>query len=861
MFEANRGQAATTIQYVVRAPNYAVLCGDASCAWRMQDREVAIELLGGHRVRPQGLGRLTRVHRYYRGRRSIVAPTFQRVIYRQVYPGIDMVFRLDGESVEYDWVVAPGASAAAIRMRLRGAERSWLNAQGELVVEAGTTQWKHHAPYIYQLLNDRRVPVQGHFVKHKDGSWGIAMRGQRADVPTVIDPKVSLARFIGGGGGEAIEGIAVGVGETKYYVVGTTTSADLSAPLLAYAKKRDVVVAKIDVTTGVTDLVTYLGGNDEDAGHAIAIDPGSGRIYITGSTLSDDFPIRGNTPPQASIGRDAISGLVVAPDAFVASFDNNLVLINSTYYGSGGKEAGRAIVYNNSYIYVAGTSDSSDFKVFNPLSSTPKKLDAFVVKIFEDNIRDPTGATWGVAFATRFGGSGDDYGVSLDVDNSGNIYLAGHTNSADIGKPAKSTYSYKSFAGGTCAKGGLSADQGAAFPCRDAFLTQWAQGALNSYTINFTTYLGGSRDELASRVRVSGINIFLTGATQSGLAPLTAGTPLPAGDPALRSFPLYKQIPEITAQPNRPGRTSEDYDAFVAGFNASGSQLLFSSTLGGSSADNAESLAVWPLSNGTTFDLIVAGHTASSDFLLKNAAQSLVRQSDGFLARFVYDATVETPLTLATSTFMGGAGVDFFYDVALANQGKKWVAVGGTESADAAATVSGSALQGTRDGWMVVWDEANADLVDFAVAGVASSPNIQLGASITFNITLTNSLVAADDRPRLWVELPESNANATSSLTGCVLFDNFYSCPFTGANSVAASVTVTPSFSGAYQVNFGVGGLFADPTPANNRVAMQVEVAYPSSSSRWGADGVGGMALLLWVGMQRLRRRYRRRVV
>ncbi|MDH4276166.1 MAG: SBBP repeat-containing protein, partial [Gammaproteobacteria bacterium] len=470
------------------------------------------------------------------------------------------------------------------------------------------------------------------------------------------------------------------------------------------------------------------------------------------------------------------------------------------------------------------------------IESSPNGIDAFVIKIFEEN-----SSTWGLAFASRFGGSGDDYGVGLDVDGGGNIYLAGHSNSSDLLTPVGSDYSYKSFVGDACLRGSLSASESPNFRCRDVFLTKWTQSMLNQYSIAFTTYLGGGADELVSRVRVVGTTILLAGATQSGLVDVGTGAKLAADNPGLRLFPLYHRAPGVAIPSVHQGT---DFDAFVVGFNATGSELLFSTLLGGGSADNINGMAVWTRPSGV-MDIIVAGYTASEDFPLRNPAQAIVRQSDGFLARLVYDSTAVDPLSLATSTLMGGQGADFFYDVALVNQGLKWVAVGGTESADAPVVNTTSALQAMRDGWLTVWDESGFTFVDQGIQASTSASSVNLGESVTYQLTLSrDQLGLIDDQPRLWVVLPEDNAQISSSLPGCVLRENIYSCPFVLLATQTVNISITPGFKGSYRVKFGVGGLYADAVPANNRVDTHVTVVHHTSTSASDPWLIG--FLILW---------------
>jgi hypothetical protein len=156
-------------------------------------------------------------------------PTYAQVKYREIYPGVDLVFYGNQRRLEYDFILAPGADPNVIRMNVAGARKLQLDAQGNVLLAVNDGQVRLQKPVIYQEVDGQRREVSGRY----------ALAGHRLS-------------------------FAVG----KY---------DHSKPL---------------VLDPILNYSTYLGGSADEAGYAIALD-GSGDAYIGGGTDSSDFPLAG----------------------------------------------------------------------------------------------------------------------------------------------------------------------------------------------------------------------------------------------------------------------------------------------------------------------------------------------------------------------------------------------------------------------------------------------------------------------------------------------------------------------------------------------------------------------------------------
>ncbi|HWY77352.1 MAG TPA: SBBP repeat-containing protein, partial [Verrucomicrobiae bacterium] len=262
------------------------------------------------------------------------APTFERIRYREIYPGIDLVFYGNQQSLEYDFIVSPGANPEQIRLSFEGTTGADLE-NGDLVLHCGAGDFRHHRPVIYQMKNGSRVPVPGEYtlrtgttaveVSFKIGSYD---RSQ----PLWIDPVLDYGTFLGGSGNDSGQGITVD-SSGNIYVTGQTVSTDFPTTVGAYDSScgtdglcngghYDVFVTKLN-PAGTTKLYsTYFGGSGDEQAWGIAVDS-AGRAHVMGWTTSTNFPIM-------NAFQGALAG---SRDAFVSSFNASGQLIYSSYFG------------------------------------------------------------------------------------------------------------------------------------------------------------------------------------------------------------------------------------------------------------------------------------------------------------------------------------------------------------------------------------------------------------------------------------------------------------------------------------------------------------------------------------------------
>ncbi|MFX0091805.1 MAG: SBBP repeat-containing protein [Candidatus Hodarchaeota archaeon] len=337
--------------------------------------------------------------------------------------------------------------------------------------------------YITGWTNSSTFPIKNAYQSIVGGSWDIFVTKFNSAGNDLI-----FSTFLGGSWGEEPRDIAVDTNGNSY-VVGITSSSDFPMQN-AYDNTlnwTDGFVTKLNTAGNGLIFSTYLGGDYSEEANGIAVDT-NGNSYITGYTQSTDFP-------TMNAYQSNISGNY---DTFVTKLNiagNGLVF--STYLGGSGFDWVHGIAVDSTgNSYVAGNTDSSDFPVFNAYDNTHGGgEDVFISKI------NATGN--GLGYSTYLGGGTDERGWSIAVDDAGNSYIAGRTQSSDF--PTQNAYD-DSYNGASYSFGG------------DAFVTR-----INTMgdELGFSTFLGGSEDDWGLAIAVdTARNSYITGTTSSTDFPL-----------------------------------------------------------------------------------------------------------------------------------------------------------------------------------------------------------------------------------------------------------------------------------------------------------------------------------------------------
>ncbi len=692
-FEANQGQTHQNVRFLARGPGYglyltageAVLVLAQPKPGRQRDRRGPLErraakapaqlfALRVHLVgaepdpRASGIEELPGKANYFIGddpaQWRTAVPTYAKVHYRDVYPGIDLVYYGNQRQLEYDFVVAPGADPEKIALGFEGADKLEIDAQGDLVLHVTERAIRQHKPVIYQEVNGIRHEIDGGYVLKGAEQVSFKVAAYDRSRPLIIDPVVlAYSTYLGGSISDGGLAIAVDV-YGNAYVTGDATS--ISFPTTPGAFHRsfgggdglsgtgDAFVTKLDSTGSTLVYSTYIGGSSGDEGSGITVDA-DGNAYVTGTTFSGNFPTTAGA--FQSTGGNPGSG-----NAFVTKLNSNgSGLVYSTYLGGSGTDQGFGIAVDaDRNAYVTGTTFSGNFPTTaGAVQSTvgnPGDGNAFVTKLNSNGS--------GLVYSTYLGGSGSDYGHGIAVDADGNAYVTGTT---DSGNFPTTTRAFQPTLSGSS----------------DAFVTKLDP---TGSALVYSTYLGGSDSDWGYGIAVDADrDAFVTGTTFSGNFPTAA-----------RAF-----------QPTLSGSS----DAFVTKLDPTGSALVYSTHLGGSGGEVGYGIAV-----DADCSAYVTGATRSIDFpTTPGAFQSTPGDSGGFGDAFVTKLHA-TGSALVYSSFLGGSGGEGGYGIAVDAAGNAYVA-GGTSSTNFPTTAG--AFQTTLSG---SYDAFVAKITDEVQTSTPSTP-------------------------------------------------------------------------------------------------------------------------------------------
>jgi len=681
IFEPNSGQYPSTVRYFSRfaevslfleASGARILYGDP----RRGADSVVVEWLGGNpAVTISGFEETGGVSNYYFSPNQsdwrAAVPHYRRVRYASVFSGIDVIFYENRNQLEFDFLIHPGADPSQIRMRIGGTARLRLSPRGDLVIGARGRELRLGKPVLYQPGVSGNKPVAGSYVLAGNRTVQFRVGDYDKQEALIIDPTL-VSTYVGGRDVDLPSGVTTDVAG-NIYLTGYTSSTDFprsSSPYKAIlgTGDSDAFVMKLNATATSILYATFLGGSFADYGRAIAVDS-TGAAYITGSTIGR-FPttigafreLPANAPAIFAAKLDAAGGALVyatyldgagagqgiavdgAGNAYVAGFtytstfttttgayqrtyggatDGFVVKLNpsgtaqlySTFLGGQGEDQITGIdVDTSGNAYVTGFTASNNF----PTTPSAYRMaysgstDAFVAKLKDDGTA--------LVYSTYLGGSNIDRAYAIDIDGSGNSYIAGQTFSS----------SFPTTAGAfRTAHGGGS----------DAFVTKLnATGS----SLAYSTFLGG-----AGACSVSDPFRQYSCDTAYAISVDANGQAFVAG----LAGPGFQLSGASQSTPGGNG------DAFVTQINATGTSLIYSTFVGGGGGDVALGVT-----NSSASGPVVTGFTNSTDFPVSSGALQTTHgggAQEGFLTRLA--SCTATPGS--SGSFFPGAAGSYSIDV------------------------------------------------------------------------------------------------------------------------------------------------------------------------------------------------------
>ena len=618
-FVENRGVYPAEVDYYIQGADKTLFFTKGGVTFSLRGEKrgwtVKLDFVDANKVQPEGMEKQQAVFSYFKGPEKdwkAGLRTYARIVYRDLWPGIDLVYNGTVNKLKYEFVVAPGADPAKIRLRYRGADKLTITEHGALCVTTPEGSFEDAPPAAWQEIDGKRVPVTMAYALAEDGEFFFELGDYDRNCPLVLDPAVLVyCGYIGGAGAEGGNSIAVDAAGNAY-VTGTTWSDQQTFPvrvgpgLTFNGSTYDAFVAKVNVQGTGLVYCGYIGGAGGERGYGIVVDA-AGNAYVTGRTRSDSatFPVM--VGPDLSQNGNK--------DGFIAKVNaQGTGLVYCGYIGGASWDEGRSIAVDaagNAYVTGHTGSDQLTFPVWvGPDLIYNGSTDAFVAKV------NPQGTQFD--YCGYIGGVAGDEGYGIAVDANGNAYVAGIVSSDQNSFPVKvgpdltSNGGWDAFVAKVNAQGtglvycgfigGAGGEDG---PIHSSGIE--VDGSGNAYVMGITssgqqtfpvtigpdlTYNGGNWDVFVAKVNPPGTQLvycgYIGGAADdeghgiavdaSGNAYVTGVTPSDQN-----SFPV-KVGPDLTFN----GST----DAFVAKVNPHGTQFVYCGYIGGAGGDRGHGIAV-----------------------------------------------------------------------------------------------------------------------------------------------------------------------------------------------------------------------------------------------------------------------------
>ncbi len=621
-FIPNVGQDPTTVQYTVSNSVCSINFESTSIVFRKPGMIEPIRMIlidGDDNIRISGWGNRTSKAHFYRGNdpqdwhTNIICPN--GIVYPNIYPGIDLIYKSNDSSIKREYIVAPFADPNVIRFRYSGITGISISDDGRLNVAAEAVQYIESAPLVYQEIKGQKTLITACYHLDEDGIVSFQIGKYDVSQPLVIDPDLAFSVFFGGSENDTAFSMASNA--SGIWLTGVTASST-SFPISNAAQGTyggdtngvgDIFVTRINPTTREIVYSTFIGGDARDLGNGIVVDSDN-KIAISGWTESTNFPTM--NPVQ--------SGNAGKSDGVMVRLDNSGVMLFSTYYGGSEDDQFSSIARADEFlnpgnpgtIAVTGFSNSTNFPFPNDNPSgadttcgcaSNTGTDVIVVQFSEtDN---------SVNWATFLGTSqASEIGLGIDIDGQIKVYVTGWTQSTNF--PDNNPFNDH--------KGG-----------KDAFFAIFDG---TTAQLRHSVLIGGSGDDEGLAV----------------VAPYTI-----AGSTASTNF----NVTNNAIQSEFGGGAS---DGFIAVFNeAESTRRLHASYFGGNGIDVVR--AIKTDKQGFTTVLHLGGVTGSTNLATNGAFQNTYGggASDGFIATLGISVDGLGRTATITNNFLsyiGGSGDD-----------------------------------------------------------------------------------------------------------------------------------------------------------------------------------------------------------
>jgi gliding motility-associated-like protein len=517
-FVANKGQWPAAVQFAADVPGGRLFLEPTGFSYNLQAQEAGHhtddgtpQLVRGHSFRTRLLGAqsvspavgeqlLPTYHNYFIGSQpsewATQVPLFEAVRYRQLYPGVDMVWHTAASQLKYDYELAPGTDPSIIRLQYEGLDGLEV-VNGALQLHTSVGVVTEQAPVAWQTdESGQRHPVECRYVlAGRELRFTVRQRNPRW--PLTIDPTLVFSTYSSTSGGLSAN-VAAADAQGQVYTAGYVINAPFPVTVGAYQTQSvgaNIGLMKLNQTGTTLLFATFLGGNGQEYPLDIAFGSNQEPILLNISS-SANYPLL----PSGGYDRTLSGG----QDYVITRLNTaGTQLRGSTYLGGAGTEGGSLsskassiVVAPNGDVLVGGVTTASDFPTrngFQNIRPSTTSLEGVVTRL------DGTLNT--LVWSTYLGGSGEDQINDMTLAADGSIYVCGSTNSSN-------------------------------FPLGTAGLNRVTFGNTDGFVLNLSgtgssitsgTYLGTNQADIARFVEIDPSGRILVAGATLGSYPTTAG--------------------------------------------------------------------------------------------------------------------------------------------------------------------------------------------------------------------------------------------------------------------------------------------------------------------------------------------------
>jgi PKD repeat protein len=541
---------------------------------------------------------------------------FARVVYENVWDGIDVVYLLVDGSIKYDIILHPGSNPGDVRFKVSGQESIFTDG----TILTITTRFFNISDGTLMAFTENgsiEVPCRFEII----GTNEVSLKMEKDIRETVIvDPKIEFSTLIGGSGYDEATNMNIDP-NGNVIITGSTTNSTTNFPTTpgAYNVKHnlytDIFVTKFKNDGSGLLFSTYLSGSSSEFGMGVMLDNDE-NVILAGYSSSSDFPVTIDAYDTSANGKN---------DFVIVKMNSNCSkILYSTYIGGSGMDyANSAFLYNRTDLYITGESydDVTDFPTTSN-SYCPNNNGRSDMILMCMNM-----STNSIVFSTFVGGSESDNAKSIVLNKDGYVYVGGTTRDGTTDFPTTS--------------GAFSTTHNGQ---NDVFVLKMDK---NGKRLIYSTFIGGNSNEICWAITVNKLGeAFITGNTDNyGTVTVNYPTTTNSFDTSLNGGD----------------------DVFVTRLDSKGSSLIYSTFIGGKQGDSGSALTVDAYDN-----CYITGLASVSTPAFPTTQGSYDTTHNGIVDCF-FSVLDPKGSRLLYSSFIGGSDGDFGGDIMLVNGSKLYL--------------------------------------------------------------------------------------------------------------------------------------------------------------------------------------------